>query len=109
MSQPTDLPARETVHALLQQIAPGSDLLAIESLPGSYSNLTHLVDARTADGSSFRVVVRRYKVFGSYDRGEKARREFSTFQLLQRNGIPSPQPLYLDETGAVLGSPGNVQ
>lgn len=108
MDQRTDLPTEETIHALLQEIAPGSSIRTIEFLPGSYSNFTHLVDARAADGSGFRFVVRRYKVFGSYDRGEKARREFKTFELLQRHGIPGPQPLYLDEQGAVLGIPGIV-
>jgi aminoglycoside phosphotransferase (APT) family kinase protein len=108
MDQRTDLPTEATIHALLQEIAPGSSVLAIGPLPGSYSNSTHLVDVRSADGSDYRIVVRRYKVFGNYDRGEKARREFKTFELLQRNGIPSPQPLYLDEQGAVLGTPGIV-
>jgi aminoglycoside phosphotransferase (APT) family kinase protein len=108
VDQPTDLPAEETIQTLLHEIVPGSALLAIEPLPGSYSNYTHLVDARSADGSDFRIVVRRYQVFGNYDRGEKAHREFKTFELLQRHGIPSPQPLYLDEQGAVLGIPGIV-
>lgn len=108
VNQPTDSPTEETIHALLQEIAPGSTLLAIRPLPGSYSNFTHLVEACAADGSNFRLVVRRYKVFGNYDRGEKARREFKTFELLQRNGIPSPQPLYLDDQGTVLGTPGIV-
>jgi len=100
--------AEEAVHALLDLIAPGSVLLAIDSLPGSYSNYTHLVDARCAEGSVFRIVVRRYAVFGTYDRGEKARREFKTLALLQANGIPAPQPLVLDEVGSILGSPGIV-
>lgn len=108
VDQPTDLPTEETMHALLQEIAPGSTLLAIGSLPGSYSNFTHLVEARLADGSDFRLVVRRYKVFGNYDRDEKARREFKAFELLQQNGTPSPRPLYLDEAGTVLGTPGIV-
>jgi aminoglycoside phosphotransferase (APT) family kinase protein len=108
MDLPTDWPSEETIHALLQEMAPGSTLQAVGALPGSYSNFTHLIDARSADGSDFRIVVRRYQVFGNYDRGEKARREFKTFKLLQRNGIPSPQPLYLDERGAVLGIPGIV-
>jgi aminoglycoside phosphotransferase (APT) family kinase protein len=92
----------------MQKIAPGSTYVAIEPLPGSYSNYTHLVDARRPDGSDFRVVVRRYKVFGSYDRGEKARREFKAFELLHQHGIPVPQPLYLDEQGTMLGIPGIV-
>jgi len=108
MEQETNLPKEETIQTLLQEIAPGSTLLAIGSLPGSYSNFTHLIEARSVDSSILRLVVRRYKVFGNYDRGEKARREFKTFELLQRNGIPSPQPLYLDETGAVLEIPGIV-
>jgi aminoglycoside phosphotransferase (APT) family kinase protein len=96
------------IQALLLEIAPGSTLVSITPLPGSYSNFTHRVDARSADGSSLCVVLRRYKTFGSYDRGEKARREFKTFELLQRHGIPSPQPLFLDEHGVVLGTPGTV-
>jgi aminoglycoside phosphotransferase (APT) family kinase protein len=108
MEQRTDLPTEEAIHALLQEIAPGGTVLAVEPLPGSYSNLTHLVDVRSAGGSGLRIVVRRYKVFGHYDRGEKARREFKAFELLQRNGIPSPQPLYLDQQGTVLGTPGIV-
>jgi len=108
MDQRTDVLTEETVHALLQEIAPASTVLAIGALPGSYSNFTHRVDLRAPDGSDVRIVVRRYKVFGTYDRGEKARREFQTFELLQRHGIPSPQPLYLDAHGAVLGTPGIV-
>jgi aminoglycoside phosphotransferase (APT) family kinase protein len=101
-------PTKQTIHALLQEIAPGSTLRTVEPLPGSYSNFTHLVDARRADGSDLRLVVRRYQVFGSYDRGEKARREFKTFELLRQHGIPAPEPLYLDEHGAILGIPGIV-
>jgi aminoglycoside phosphotransferase (APT) family kinase protein len=104
----TDAPPAQAIKALLAEIAPGSRLLAVATLPGSYSNFTYLVDAHAADSSRFRVVVRRYEVFGSYDRGEKARREFKTFELLQRHGIPAPRPLYLDAQGAMLGIPGIV-
>lgn len=104
----SDAPSEEAVRALLGEIAPGSVALVIDSLPGDFSNHTHLVEARSADGPDFRFVVRRYAVFGDYDRAEKARREFKTFELLQRNGIPAPRPLYLDDAGAVLGTPGIV-
>jgi aminoglycoside phosphotransferase (APT) family kinase protein len=101
-------PTEEAMGALLAQVAPGSILRAIEPLPGSYSNSTHLVRARSPDGSSLRLVVRRYRVFGSYDRGKKARREYRTFELVRRHGIPAPQPVYLDEGGTILGVPGIV-
>jgi aminoglycoside phosphotransferase (APT) family kinase protein len=87
---------------------PGSTLLKIEWLPGSFSNHTHLIEACLANGDAYRIVVRRYKIFGDYDRGEKALREFKTFELLHRHRVPAPIPLLLDETGNILGSPSIV-
>lgn len=104
----SDLPSEETICALLGEIVPGSVVLAIGSLPASFSNHTHLVEAQSANGSVFRIVIRRYAVFGTYDRGAKARREFKTLEILQKNGIPVPRPLYLDEEGTMLGTPGIV-
>jgi aminoglycoside phosphotransferase (APT) family kinase protein len=93
---------------VLAVVAPGSTLDRIGPLPGSYSNYTHVVFARSAAGTRSRFVIRRYAVFGSYDRGEKARREFLTLELLREYGIPAPTPLYLDQTGELLGIPGIV-
>ena len=98
----------EMILALLERVAPGSSLLNVELLPGSFSNHTHLVEARLSNGKSYKIVVRRYKIFGEYDRGEKARREFKTFELLNQHQVPAPQALLLDETGDILGSPGIV-
>jgi aminoglycoside phosphotransferase (APT) family kinase protein len=103
-----DAPSSEQLHHLLEIVSPGSQFVATNSLEGSFSNSTHLVDARDKDGSAFRIVTRRYAVFGDYDRGQKARREFKTLELLHKNNQPVPEPLYLDETGAVLGTPGIV-
>lgn len=104
-SERNDLPARETMRALLDVISPGSSLSAIRPLAGSYSNSTHLVEALAAGGSQINFVVRRY-VHG--DRAEKSRVEFRTLAFLQNHSVPAPAPLYLDEDGAVLGSPGIV-
>lgn len=98
----------ETAHSLLGILAKGSTLLKIETAPGSFSNTTEIVDARLSNGDVSRFAVRRYKVFGDYDRGEKAQREFKTFELLNRHKIPAPKALYLDQKGEVLGSPGIV-
>jgi aminoglycoside phosphotransferase (APT) family kinase protein len=108
MSLDTNTPSQEAIQSILDIISPGSDFLQIHSLEGDFSNSTHLVDARTFDGSLFQVVVRRYAIFGNYDRGEKARREFRTLQLLKDHGSPVPEPLYLDDDGTLLGSPGIV-
>lgn len=108
MRQDNNYPSPDALQAVLEIIQLGSTFFAIHSLEGDYSNSTHLVDARAPDGSLFQVVTRRYAIFGDYDRGEKARREFKTLQLLKRHGFPAPEPLYLDDTGATLGSPGIV-
>lgn len=102
------LPAAANLPQLLQRIAPGSVRSELSPLPGSYSNFTCLLRTETAAGEMRRFALRRYAVFGNYDRGEKARREFKTLQLLQANGIPAPVPIYLDDSGALLGTPGIV-
>lgn len=99
-------PSQEAMRALLDRIAPGSRIQAITPLPGSFSNATHLVEALGSDHTRFRFVIRRYAQFGAYDRGEKARREYSTLALLHAHGVPAPLPLSLDATGAILGMPG---
>ena len=109
MSIPDKYPLTpETAQVIMNKISPGSRLLDIRLAEGSYSNFTHLVTARNGDGVEFRLVVRRYQVFGNYDRGQKARREFAALQFACQNGIPAPQPLYLDDIGDLLGIPGIV-
>lgn len=93
---------------LLKRIFPGSHLIDIRLAPGSYSNFTHILTVREPSGAEFSIVVRRYQAFGHYDRGQKARREYAALQCACRNGIPAPQPLYLDDDGALLGIPGIV-
>ena len=108
VDRPLDHLPHKTVLTLLDRIAPGSRLLKVELLPGSFSNHTHLVEARLPGGEILKCVVRRYQVFGDYDRGEKARREFKAFEWMAHNGIPAPEPLLLDDTGVLLGVPGIV-
>jgi aminoglycoside phosphotransferase (APT) family kinase protein len=106
--RPLDTLPNETALALLEKIAPGSHLLKVELLPGSFSNHTHLVEARLPKGNIFKFVVRRYQIFVNYDRGEKARREFMVYKLMNQYNIPAPEPLLLDDTGTLLEVPGIV-
>jgi len=107
-ARPLDHLPDEIVLALLERIAPGSRLVRVELLPGSFSNHTHRVEACLPGGEALKCAVRRYQIFGDYDRGQKARREFKAFELMNRSGIPSPEPLLLDDTGEILGVPGIV-
>ncbi len=108
MNKPQNLPSKKSVHALLGIITPNSTLIAVAPLPGSFSNYTHLVHARAASGEERRFVIRRFKVFGDYDQGAKAVREFKIYELLKKHGVPAPEPIYLDQTGDLLEIPGIV-
>lgn len=108
MNQDNHVPPPASLQILLEIIKPGSAFIAIHSLEGGYSNSTYLVDCRAVDGSFFQIVIRRYAIYGDYDRGEKARREYKTLQLLITHGFPVPAPLYCDDAGEILGSPGIV-
>lgn len=99
---------RQTVIKLLDIIYPGSKLNAILPFDGSYSNYTNLVEFTSANGMTLKIVVRRYKVFGHYDRGEKAKREYSALEYTRINNIPTPYNILLDQTGEILGIPGIV-
>lgn len=100
--------SEQNARMLLNKLAPGSELTSITVPDGSFSNFTYVLEARLKDGNLYKIVVRRYKIFGNYDRGEKARREFKTFQLLNRYHVPAPETRLLDESGDILGSPGMV-
>jgi len=100
--------SEQTARKVLDIIAPGSVLISITVPDASYSNYTHILTVQRKDGTPYQVVVHRYKIFGDYDRGEKARREHKTFELLNQHRIPAPEALYLDEKGDVLETPGIV-
>jgi aminoglycoside phosphotransferase (APT) family kinase protein len=106
VTQQRDLP-RERVRALLDALLPGHVSFTIHSLPGSYSNLTHLVQVRFDNGIHTRIVVRRYAEC-SAGQAQKARLEFKALSLLQSHNVPVPEPLYLDQDGTLLGTPGMV-
>lgn len=97
-----------TVTRLLALLAPSSTGYTLRPLPGSFSNVTKVLEYETAGGQIQRLVLRRYAPSAHYDQGEKAAREFKTLTLLAAHQLPVPQPLLLDQTGAYLGTPGTV-
>jgi aminoglycoside phosphotransferase (APT) family kinase protein len=98
----------DIARAALTAIDPKSVLLGVQQPPIDVSNSTHIVRARNTRQEVFGLVIRRYAVFGDYDRGEKAAREFTVLERLSLHGVPVPRPLLLDATGEILGSPGIV-
>lgn len=109
MSSPRSaLPSAASVSALLDALALDNSSFSIHTLPSTFSNFTHLVNVELADGSTRRIVVRRYNPDNYEDGHDKHHCEFNALKLLRQHGIPAPPPLLLDETGELLGLPGIV-
>jgi aminoglycoside phosphotransferase (APT) family kinase protein len=102
-----DLPSAEVIRVLLEAIAPGSALSAIRPIEGDFYNSVYMVKAHSAAGSPMHMVIKSYEECGN-DRSEKAGREFKALTWLRDHRVPAPEPLYLDEGGAFLGSPSIV-
>ncbi len=98
-------PSSQKAQYLLDMLVPGSTLTAILPLAGSYTNLTHMLEAVDAEGKQQRLVIRSY-VYG--DPVIKARVEYNALCHLQKYNVPAPSPLYLDEEGIFLVGPGIV-
>ncbi len=109
MSLPSSrLPSAASVGAALNALGLDYSEFSIHTLPSTFSNFTHRVDIDGHDGSSERIVVRRYNPDNYEDGHDKPRCEFLALSLLHKRGIPVPKPLLLDETGELLGLPGIV-
>ena len=107
LDQQQNWPSQDSVLALLEIIQPTSTSFTIHELAGSYSNHTHLIEVETVEKTIKRFILRRYAGNGE-DRSKKARREYETLKLLCTHHMPVPNPLYMDEKGLLLDSPGIV-
>ncbi len=104
----SQLPSAASVRAVLDALDLDNRTFSIHTLPSTFSNFTHLVNVELEDGSTRRIVLRRYNP-ENYDAGHnKHRCEYRALKLLRKQGIPVPPPLLLDETGELLGLPGIV-
>lgn len=105
MSAGENLPRQQAVRATLDALGMAGDW-RVSALPGSYSNFTHLVEL--IGDEPRKIVLRRYNP-ANYEAGHsKQACEYHALGMLQRQGIPAPKPLLLDDTGELLGLPGIV-
>lgn len=104
----SNLPSAAAVSAALDALALDYSEFSIHTLPSTFSNFTHRVNVELRDGSTKRIVMRRYNP-ANYEAGhDKHRCEFQALKLLHEQGLPAPRPLLLDDTGETLGLPGIV-
>ena len=103
MITPVDPPSEASVRALLDQIVPGSTLLALHPTEDGHYNVVHILEINSPSGEPARLVLKRY--INDKLVAQKARVEFKTLAWLHDEGAAVPQPLYLDEGGTHFGTP----
>jgi aminoglycoside phosphotransferase (APT) family kinase protein len=93
--------------ALLKEILPRSTLCSIRPVNGEFSNRQFYLDARSKEGEDLHFVVKLYQ--GEHDFCvRRARVEFQALRWLHLHQRPVPEPVFLDDSGALLGGPGLV-
>lgn len=98
---------------LLNEVLPGSTLCAILPVKGDFYNRQFYLDATPPmkagikESEDLRFVVKLYQ--GERDFCvHRARIEYQALRWLHLHQRPAPEPVYLDESGALLGGPGLV-
>ncbi len=99
---------KRKITMLLNQIAPDSQLQAIDALNLGFSNRSFRIKATRPDNSQANYVVKQYSshdtVFGQAA-ATRAECEHKILAFLRNGGIPCPEPIFFDPLGAILGSP----
>lgn len=67
-----------------------------------------VLDIERADGTRFKVALRRFMRENRSSRPEHVAHEYRVLQLVEEAGIPSPRPLLLDAEGRLFGVPAIV-
>ena len=107
-ARPSNLPSAPSIRAVQDALGLDYRDFSIHALPSTFSNFTHKLSFKLKDGSTRKIVLRRYNP-ANYEEGhDKHRCEYHALKLLRDQGIPVPPPLLLDETGELLGLPGIV-
>jgi len=97
----------EVCRALLAEIEPQSTFMGVRPMGAEGTHPAYVITAQTAAGAALHLAVKCYHS----DEGPttiRAQREFKVLELLQKHAVPVPVPLYLDEAGVLLGTPGIV-
>lgn len=93
--------------SLLNEIIPGCTLCSVHPVNGEFYNRQFYLDARSNEGEQLRFVVKLYQ--GERDFCvHRARIEYQALRWLHIHKRPTPEPVFLDDSGALLGGPGLV-
>lgn len=83
------------------------DFVSMEPAAGSFTNHARILTCRTATGERERLVA-KFLTDKPHLAPKIAHVSYHAAQIARDHGIPVPEPLFLDESGHVLGVPGVV-
>ncbi|RJE86184.1 phosphotransferase family protein [Paenibacillus sp. 1011MAR3C5] len=96
-------------RALYAQIArklnPEGELREYRALTGGVSASTTYIEVAARDGAISRYVVRQHGEADLRRDADIARHEFELLQLLKQHGVSVAQPVYYDQSSAILSGP----
>jgi aminoglycoside phosphotransferase (APT) family kinase protein len=90
---------------MAHRIEPGGELRTVTALEGGISASMSVLEIARSDGQTRRVVLRIPSADLLAQRPTAASDEFGTIQALFATGARVPEPLFLDESGAILSLP----
>jgi len=99
--------SKEHAQRIVETVAPGHRLASMSPAPASFTNDASILDCLTSTGEKLRLVV-KLLVDDPIDAPKLAAASYYALRLVRAHGIPAPEPIYLDEAGALLGAPGIV-
>lgn len=94
--------------ALVDRLSPGGRLVRTRRLRGGLSARMHVLDIERADGSRWKVSLRRSRRLEKWSTPEHYAHQFDILRLLERAEVPAPRPLLLDAEGEFVGVPAMV-
>jgi aminoglycoside phosphotransferase (APT) family kinase protein len=97
----------DRAQAIVKTAAPGHELVSVTPARAGFTNDVRILACKTRSGKSVRLVV-KFLVDQPVYASRSAVAEFSALRLARAHGVPAPEPIYLDETGSLLGVPGIV-
>ena len=90
---------------VVDTVAPGHRLISFTPATAAFTNAVHVLDTVSSSGQRRRFVVKRMT---DAPDSERAAADYYGLQIARRHGIPAPEPILLDATGEMLGTPGIV-
>lgn len=102
----------ERASRIVQVIAPDLTVVSTSAAKAAFTNQVHILNCRASSGDMVRLAVKLLdenpENMLPTEAAGRARAEFYGLRLARAHNIPAPEPLYLDTTGHLLGTPGVV-